>query len=69
MLNVRKLVTVTLSGLAIGATLGAAAPPKTASAFGCKCDDSGTGGYYCNTAQTACYEGGSEKCTVTCSEE
>ncbi len=53
-------------GLVAGVILGLAAPPsKLAAEGGCKCEDTGSGAWQCNTAETNCIVG-SQKCDLDC---
>jgi Na+/citrate or Na+/malate symporter len=61
----RKLFGVVLRGALLGAVLAMAVPEKTVSAGTCVCNDTGSGSWACNAAQTAC-DSGSEGCEVKC---
>ncbi len=65
---VEKTLTLGAVGLVAGVILGLVAPPrKLVADEGCKCNDSGTGSYQCNSAQTAC-DKGSQHCKLDCEE-
>lgn len=68
MLGFRSTLRVAILGLATGALIALASPPKDLEAFeGCKCNDQGTGSYACNWSQTACVAG-SEVCSLVCGD-
>lgn len=69
MFSFRSTLRVAILGLATGALIALASPPKDLQAFeGCKCNDNGTGSYACNFLQTACVPG-SETCSLVCGED
>ncbi|MBY0493042.1 MAG: hypothetical protein K2Y23_02390 [Cyanobacteria bacterium] len=63
----RTILSLAVRGAVLGALLAAVAPESRISAGeeGCKCDDSGSGGYSCSYDQTACL-GGAERCRLEC---
>ncbi len=64
-----KLRALIMTGVLAGGLLALVSPPKEVQAEGgggpCSCNDSGTGSYACNSAQSACIYG-TEKCVLTC---
>lgn len=65
---VRKLLGLSFVGTLVGGLLSVAQPVTVATAEeGCKCDDSGTGKYKCNSGQTECIAG-TQVCDLKCSE-